>query len=256
MSWSTENCCAGAFRVVDPPPGTVWTCGICGRHWVFRVGNDSLLRPARVAWWAEKKGERRQREAKQLAATVELRASQRAALAPGGRGSAVSLATAAVQDVADHDWEAEARGLAYMILTISSDYRALNVGDDGELLAVRKRDLGGDSELLRSAVISAEGWVTGTLSAVFAQADALGVEQSEDGFDWMEASRTLAEYILEIADCYRALTLDRAGHLVGPSRRQTRKLSRELYGVVTRAADWVNGPLLIAARAARAEPMS
>jgi hypothetical protein len=158
--------------------------------------------------------------------------------------------------VADHDWEAEARGLAYMILTISSDYRALNVGDDGELLAVRKRDLGGDSELLRSAVISAEGWVTGTLSAVFAQADALGVEQSEDGFDWMEASRTLAEYILEIADCYRALTLDRAGHLVGPSRRQTRKLSRELYGVVTRAADWVNGPLLIAARAARAEPMS
>ncbi len=54
------------------------------------------------------------------------------------------------------DWRAEAGGLAYMIRTIHDRY------------VEAKRDMGGDSELLASAIVNANRYVRGPLAERYA----------------------------------------------------------------------------------------
>jgi hypothetical protein len=52
----------------------------------------------------------------------------------------------------EHDWQAECRGLGYMILTIAKHYDSPD-----------RQQLGGDSEFLASAIGSARRYVDGPL---------------------------------------------------------------------------------------------
>ena len=52
--------------------------------------------------------------------------------------------------MSDHDWEAEVRGLGYMILTIAQRYE-------------ESKEVGGDSELLMSSIMQAKEYVNGPL---------------------------------------------------------------------------------------------
>ena len=62
------------------------------------------------------------------------------------------------------DWEAEVRGLGYMILTIAARYQAAR-GDEKPTRRSRKAwRLGGDDELLWSAVMQAKAYVDGPLA--------------------------------------------------------------------------------------------
>jgi hypothetical protein len=132
-----------------------------------------------------------------------------------------------------------------MILSSASRYRSLNVGEDGRLLPARKRDLGGDSELLRAAVLQAEAWVSDPLTATLAQSDGVVARLTTPGedFDWEDAARKLAGHILTIADRYRALILDHQGRVVQLSWLRSRAGAAELYGAVVEAENYVNGPL-------------
>lgn len=57
----------------------------------------------------------------------------------------------------DHDWRAEASGLAYMICQIRDDY----------LFAKQSMGCEGDSEILASAILNAYRWVDGPLRTYF-----------------------------------------------------------------------------------------
>lgn len=63
----------------------------------------------------------------------------------------------------EHDWEAECRGLGYMILTIANRYEAARTAKRPTWWSRRKWRLGGDDELLWSAVTQAKAWVDGPL---------------------------------------------------------------------------------------------
>lgn len=82
---------------------------------------------------------------------------------------AVELALERIRDNApgDHDWKAEASGLAYMICQIHDDY------------AYAKASLGGDSEFLANSIWNAFTWVDGPLRTYYeaAQTDGPGSEE-------------------------------------------------------------------------------